>query len=160
VTLSRGQKISACNCSQLGAIRVEYCQLVCFPDSLSQCRFRNEAQNSVEEVEFCKVLLFINCARHKNCQVRCARYVVEYCCAFLGHVDMGHIRPCRSVIKNRNRPLTVIMTVLRRDSYSWFLTQSRSYNSQKFEKKSSTKHYKICSFPVLSWNWLVFHNLD
>jgi hypothetical protein len=113
VTLGGEQKISACDCSQLGAICVENCWLECFLDSLSRCRFRNEAQNLVEEVKLCKVLLFINWARHKNCQVRCARYVVEYCYALLGDVVMGHIRPCRSVIKNRNRPLTVIMTVLR-----------------------------------------------
>jgi hypothetical protein len=68
--------------------------------------------------------------------------------------------PCRSVIKNRSRPLTVIMTVLRGGSYSRFLTQSRSYISQKFEKKSSSKLYKIRLFPVLSWNLLVCHNFQ
>ncbi len=91
VRLTGGQKISVWDCSQLGAIRAENCRLECFPDSLSRYRFQNEAQNSVEEVELCKVLLFINCARHKNCQVRCALYVVEYCCAFLGDVVLGHI---------------------------------------------------------------------
>jgi hypothetical protein len=69
VTLSGEQKISACDCSQLGAIRVENCRLECFLDSLSQCRFRNEAQNSVEEVKLCKALLFINCADTKTAKL-------------------------------------------------------------------------------------------
>lgn len=92
VILSRGQKISACDCSQLGAIRVENCWLECFPDS------------SVQILEWSPEFSWggrgmQSIAVHKLCQTQklpsqvCTLRVRNalYCCAFLGDAVMGHV---------------------------------------------------------------------